>query len=133
MSYQRLLSHKLLFELIESYIKHETMFKSQIFENIYLPDIIIHNALKNSEFDSLIKIYPEIKNKIDRFVNMFYAIEKQIKIQSLLKFYSRKLLDENKFIDIQNPKEIIKSCYILMRGEAIVCDPTIFTLNSLFF
>jgi hypothetical protein len=56
------------------------------------------------------------------------------------------MLDENKlkeFIDIQNPKEIIKSCYILMRGEAIVfvetyfgitfnLDATLFRLNSLF-
>ncbi len=64
----------------------------------------------------------------------------------MFKSYSRKMLDENKlkeFIDIQNPKEIIKSCYILMRGEAIVyvetyfgitfnLDATIFRLNSLF-
>jgi hypothetical protein len=58
MSYQ-------LFEVIESYYRYELKINTEVLKQFYLPNIIIRNKLEESRIDSLIKIYPEIRDKIN--------------------------------------------------------------------
>jgi hypothetical protein len=116
-----------VFEVIYSYYNFETIFKSQISKRIYLPKFIISNDFDHKEFDSLIKIYPEMKNKIIEIMSSQNDNKVKIKeSENLYTFFMRKLLEEYKykeFLNILEPQNMIKSCYIVIRGESIECGP----------
>jgi hypothetical protein len=110
MSYQ-------VFEVIYSYYNFETIFKSEISQKIYLPKIRIYKYLDYNEFKSLVKIYPEMKDKIIGSKNLSNDESKQKEITNLYTIFLKKMLEELKhkeFLNILKQNDLIKSCYIVI-------------------
>lgn len=126
MSYQ-------LFEVIESYYKYELKIKTEVLKQFYLPNIIIRNKLEESRIDSLIKIYPEIRDKIDEVVKKVPLNDQIDAIDYIYRFYWRLILDKHKYkqlFDLLKPEEIIKSCSIWIKRESYDCGKIHFRYSS---
>jgi hypothetical protein len=106
-----------LFEVITIYLHFEIVTRFEVQQIIFLPKIQILKRPMFSNFDELMKIYPEMKHKI---VN-FNKLEKQMIFQNGL----RQLLMDNRLNDfhrIAETEKIFKTCHFVINNELINCS-----------
>jgi hypothetical protein len=128
-----LLSYQ-IFEEIQNYTKYETIYKTEIRRQIYLPNIGIFNRLGDRNIEGLTKVYPEFGDKIkelEKIVSMKFQIKEFIGNLSLK--YWRKLLEDNRyteFMDLLNSTKLVESCNLVINGESIECGQIVYRIVS---
>jgi hypothetical protein len=103
-----------LYEVITIYLNLETVTRFEVQQIMSFPDIQIFKRPMISNLDELMKIYPEMKHKINK-------LEKQLIFEMCL----RKLLMDNRLNDfhrIAETEKTFKMCHFVINNKLINCS-----------
>jgi hypothetical protein len=117
-----------LVEVIKGYTEFKIIIKSEIFRQIILPKVTIINEFNAQNINQFVKSYPEIEEEVKKLEK----IKKGEKHEVFHRKYLRKMFVDRKFseiLEIIKPDRIIKSCFIIIKGENIDCRENIFRVS----
>ncbi len=121
-----------IFEEIKSYTKYETVFRTSLRPQIYLPHIKVFNSLYDRNIEGLKRIYPEFVDEVKK-LNRRELLKHEIRefMMDLSLKYWTKLLEDNKyteFMELLNPEKLIISCNFVINGQSIDCGKIIYRI-----
>jgi hypothetical protein len=114
-----------IYEVITIYLDFEIVTRFELQEIIFLPKLRIQKKPMRTNMNELIKIYPQMIEKIKNISNSKKLYGSEIHEQIIFEDYLRKLLIDNRLNDfhrIAETEKIFKSCHHVIHNKLINCS-----------
>jgi hypothetical protein len=114
-----------IYEVITIYLDFETVTRFEIQEISFLPKLRIAKRPMITNMNELMKIYPQMIEKIKNISNSNSLYGNEFHEQIIFEHYLRKLLIDNRLNDfhrIAETEKIFKSCHYVIHNKLINCS-----------
>jgi hypothetical protein len=114
-----------IYEVLTIYFNYEIVTRFEVQEIMLLPKIRILKSLKLTNMNELMKIYPEMVEKIENISNSNKLYRSESQKQMIFEDYLRKLLIDNRLNDfhrIAETEKIFKSCHHVIHNKLMNCS-----------